>query len=125
MVARASRVRGAAAILLAFFLVVPAAARAHASPDHCDPKVGSTLSASPGRVRIWFDSDLETAFSSIAIQREGGATVDKGDGRVDSSDRKLLEVSIPQLAPGTYRVAWSVVARDGHRASGDYKFTIR
>jgi methionine-rich copper-binding protein CopC len=125
MVAPASRVRAAAAILFAFFLVVPAAARAHAYPDHCDPKVGSTLSASPGRVRIWFDSDLEPAFSSIAIQREGGATVDKGDGRVDASDRKLLEVSIPQLAPGTYRVAWSVVARDGHRTSGDYKFTVR
>jgi copper resistance protein C len=124
-VARAARVRTAAAILLASSLVVPGAARAHAYPHHADPKVGSTVSASPSQVRIWFDSDLEPAFSSIAVQGAGGAAVDEGHGRVDPSDPRLLEVSVPRLAPGTYRVTWSVVARDGHRTSGDYEFTIR
>ncbi len=125
-VARASRVLTAAAILLALsFSVVPRTARAHAYPDHSDPKVGSTVSASPSQVRIWFDSALEPVFSSIEVHRAGGAKVDDGHGRVDPSDPKLLEVSIPQLAPGTYRVTWSVVARDGHRSSGDYTFTVR
>jgi hypothetical protein len=34
-------------------------------------------------------------------------------------------VSLPSLSPGTYRVIWSVVARDGHRTEGDYTFTIK
>jgi hypothetical protein len=50
--------------------------------------------------------------------------VDKGDGRVNPSDSTILEVSLPPLPPGNYRVFWSVVARDGHRTEGDFPFTI-
>jgi len=114
-----------AALLLVLSLLVPGAARAHASPDHADPKVGSTVPAPLSRVRLWFDSDLEPAFSSIAVHGPGGTPVDDGHRHVDPSDPKLLEVGVPQLAPGTYRVTWSVVARDGHRSSGDYAFTIK
>jgi methionine-rich copper-binding protein CopC len=76
-------------------------------------------------VRIWFDGALEPAFSSISVQGPGGARVDSEHGRVDRSDPKLLEVDVPPLAPGTYRVTWSVVARDGHRTSGDYSFAVK
>ena len=123
---RTPRVRPAATLLLALSMLgVPVAARAHAHPDHADPKVGSTVSAPPSQVRIWFDSDLEPASSSIAVHGPGGATVDDGHGRVSPSDPKLLEVAVPRLAPGTYRVTWTVAARDGHRTSGDYTFTVR
>jgi methionine-rich copper-binding protein CopC len=119
-----SRVRSAAAILVTLpLLLAPGAARAHANLDHADPRVGSAIPA-PSQVRIWFDSHLEPAFSSIAVHGPGGETVD-GHGRVDPSDPKLLEVDVPQLAPGTYRVTWSVAARDGHRTSGSYTFTVR
>jgi methionine-rich copper-binding protein CopC len=120
--------QAAAALLfmaLAFAVVLPDTARAHAYPDHADPKVGSTVAASPERVRVWFDSALEPAFSSIMVHTADGAMVDKRDGRVDQSDPTLLEVSVPSLPPGKYRVYWSVVARDGHRTSGDYTFTIK
>ncbi len=45
--------------------------------------------------------------------------------RVAPSDAMLLEVSLPPLSPGIYRVIWNVVARDGHRTEGDYTFTIQ
>jgi copper resistance protein C len=98
---------------------------AHAYPDHADPKVGSTISAAPSIVRIWFDSDLEPLFSSIHVQDQSGKNVDKGDSRVNASDPSLLEVSVPLLHPGTYRVFWDVVARDGHRTTGNFSFTIK
>jgi len=100
-------------------------ARAHAFLDHADPRVGATVAASIDRVRIWFDSVLEPAFSTVSVHDATGKTVDKGDGRVNPSDARLLEVSVPRLAPGTYRVTWSVVARDGHRTTGDYTFVIK
>jgi methionine-rich copper-binding protein CopC len=104
---------------------MPAAALAHAFPDHSDPKVGSTVSGSPTQVRIWFDSDLEPAFSNLMVHNMDGKMVDKKDSRVDPSDPKLLEVSVPPLPPGTYLVIWNVVARDTHRTQGQFTFTIK
>ncbi len=97
----------------------------HAFPDHAEPKVGTTVSISPAQVRIWFDGALEPEFSTLRVENEGGQRVDKGDGHVDKSDPTLLEASLLSLPPGTYRVTWSVVARDGHRTEGDYTFTIK
>jgi methionine-rich copper-binding protein CopC len=106
------------------FLLVPPAARAHAHLHRADPRVGATVPAPPRQVRIWFDSALEPARSSIAVHGPGGARVDDGHGCVDPSDPRLLGVEVPQLAPGTYRVTWNVVSKDGHRTSGDYTFTV-
>ena len=103
----------------------PQVAWGHAFPDHSEPKVGSTVSAAPAVIRIWFDGALEPAFSSLHIQNANGQQIDKGDGHVDPSDPTLLEVGLPTVSSGTYRVLWSVVARDGHRTEGNYTFTIK
>ena len=105
--------------------VLPEASWAHAFPDHSDPKVGATVTVSPDRVRIWFDSELEPAFSRIMVHNANGEMVDKRDGRVNPSDATLLEVSVPRLPAGTYRVIWDVAARDGHRTKGDYTFMVK
>ncbi len=111
---------------LLFFFLMPNAALGHAYPDHADPKVGSTVATPPKVIRIWFDSDLEPVFSSIMVHAaKNNFMVDKGDGRVDPSNPTLLEVSVPPLPPGEYIVYWSVVARDGHRTSGNYTFKIK
>jgi copper resistance protein C len=114
-------------VLFSFILINawPRVAWAHAFPDHSEPKVGSTVTVAPTIVRIWFDGALEPAFSTLHVQNANGQQVDKGDGRVDPSDPTLLEVSIPPISSGTYRVIWSVVARDGHRTEGNYTFTIK
>lgn len=98
---------------------------AHAFPDHSEPRVGSTIESSPPLVRIWFDGALESAFTTIVVKDDKGRQVNKGDGRVNKADPSLLETELPQLSPGTYRVIWDVLARDGHRTKGDYTFTIK
>lgn len=97
----------------------------HVFPEHAEPRVGAMVTASPTNVRIWFDGALEPVFSTLRVQDASGKQVDNGDGHVDPSDPTILEVSLPLLPPGTYRVIWSVVARDGHRTEGDYTFTIK
>ncbi len=114
-----------AALLAAILFVLPGESWAHAFPDHSDPKVGSTVSGSPTQVRIWFDSDLEPAFSTLMVHNADGKMIDKRDNTVDPTDPKLLKVSLPPLSPGTYLVIWNVVARDGHRTSGQFSFTIK
>ena len=86
--------------------------------------MGWTVPTPPPRVRIWFDGALEPAFSTIIVLNTDKQRVDTGDGRVSPSDNTVLEVSLPPLPPGKYRVFWSVVARDGHRTEGDFPFTI-
>ena len=100
-------------------------ARGHAFPERAEPRVGATVTVSPRRVRIWFDGILEPAFSHLHVQTAGGTRIDREDGRVDPHDLTLLEVGLPPLSSGTYRVIWSVVARDGHHTEGDYTFTVQ
>ena len=96
----------------------------HAFPQRAEPPVGAMVAVSPPRVRIWFDGALEPVFSRLHVQTASGQRIDQGDGQVHPTDATLLEVHLPPLPLGTYRVLWSVVARDGHRTEGDYTFTV-
>ena len=100
-------------------------AAGHAFPVRCEPKTGETLHASPPQVRIWFDGALDPADSTIIVEDVKGRKVDRGDSGVNPADPKLLEVSLPTLQPGTYRIIWTVVGRDCHKTTGDYTFTIK
>jgi methionine-rich copper-binding protein CopC len=114
-------------LLAAAALLVASAggAAAHAFPERAEPRVGATIRSAPAEVRIWFDGNLEPAFSRVSVARSVGERVDRGDSRVDAADRRLLRVSLLPLVPGLYRVSWSVLAVDGHRTQGDYTFTLQ
>jgi len=111
--------------LLTLILVIwPALVWAHAFPDHSEPRVGHTVDP-PSSVRVWFDGALEPVFSTIRVEDGDKRRVDRGDGRVNPEDNRLLEVSVPALLPGRYQVFWSVVARDGHRTEGSFPFRVK
>lgn len=97
---------------------------AHALLERADPRVGAELTSSPPQAVLYFDSSLEPAFSGFRIEETGGDVVAESHGS-DSGDQSRLSATLPPLPPGTYKVLWSVVARDGHRTEGDYTFTIR
>ena len=61
----------------------------------------------------------------IQVSDAAGRRVDKGDGRVDERNRRLLRVSLGRLDAGVYRVAWQIMAIDGHRGEGSYTFTVK
>ncbi len=111
-------------LLATLFLLAPAAAWAHAFPDHSEPRVGHTVDA-PRAVRVWFDGAIEPVFSTVRVEDGDKRRVDNGDARVDPRDSTLLEVSVPALPPGRYQVFWSVVARDGHRTEGSFPFRVK
>jgi methionine-rich copper-binding protein CopC len=99
-------------------------AGAHAFLDHATPAVGSAVHTSPAQVKLWFTQKLEPAFSTARVSDRSGKQVDKGDAQVDRADATLLRVSLPQLAPGTYRVRWRVLSVDGHVIKGDFTFDV-
>jgi methionine-rich copper-binding protein CopC len=99
-------------------------AGAHAFLDHAAPAVGSTVHGSPSQVKLWFTQQLEPAFSSAQVLDRSGKRVDKTDAKVDASDATVLNVSLPQLAPGTYKVTWRVLSVDTHVTEGDFTFDV-
>jgi methionine-rich copper-binding protein CopC len=100
-------------------------AQAHAFLDHSVPGVGSTLTAPPTQVRIWFTEALERAFSTIKVTDAAGREVDQGKATVDAQDPMVLEIGLLPLTPGTYRVTWRVVSVDTHPTEGNFTFTVK
>jgi methionine-rich copper-binding protein CopC len=114
----------AAALACGLTIAVSPPARAHAFPIRSEPRVGSTLSTPPSKVIIWFDGEIEPAFSALAVYNSTGQRTDKDNSRVDPADASVLEVDLPPLAPGVYRVRWKVLAKDTHVTEGEFSFTI-
>jgi methionine-rich copper-binding protein CopC len=97
---------------------------AHAFLDHARPAVGSTVHGSPAQLKLWFTQQLEPAFSTVQVLDRSGKRVDKADAKVDASDATVLQLSLPPLAPGTYRVTWRVLSVDTHVTEGDFTFDV-
>ncbi len=102
-------------------LIVSSPVHAHAMLDHAEPRVGSTLQASPSEVVLFFNQNLEPAFSSIEVSDAKGARVDQGKARVSAS---TMRISVKQLPPGSYRVRWHVLSVDTHTTEGSFAFHV-
>ena len=96
----------------------------HAMLERAEPAVGSTIEEAPTMVRLHFSERLEPAFSALRVEDAAGKTVDRGDTRVDPDDSVVLEVSLPDLPHGKYRVIWRAVSVDTHVTEGDFTFTV-
>jgi methionine-rich copper-binding protein CopC len=114
----------AAALALAAILSSPAPILAHAFLDHSDPAVGSTVSASPAALNLWFTQELEPAFSWVTVTDRSGAAVNDGSAAIDSTDQTELTVKLKQLPAGTYTVKWHVLSVDTHTTEGDFTFQV-
>jgi methionine-rich copper-binding protein CopC len=99
-------------------------AGAHAFLDHATPAVGSTVHGPPAQLKVWFTQNLEGAFSTVLVSDRSGKQVDNGDAQLDPADSTLLQVSLPKLVPGTYKVHWRVLSVDTHVTEGDFTFDV-
>jgi methionine-rich copper-binding protein CopC len=90
--------------------------------DHAAPAVGSQIHNSPVEARIWFTEKVEPA--RIQVSDAANSEVDKRNVRIDGSNPALLEVGLPALKPGKYKVVWRVVSVDTHVTTGDFTFEV-
>lgn len=97
---------------------------AHAHLVRAVPAAGDALQAPPSDVTLRFNERLEPAFSSVIVRDAAGKQIDKGDGKVDKSDRTVIRVSLPSLEPGVYKVEWRAVSADTHKVNGDFTFKV-
>jgi methionine-rich copper-binding protein CopC len=98
---------------------------AHAFLDHATPAVGSSVTAPPPLVTLWFTQDLEPAFSGVTVTNEAGQRVDLGSPRIAQGSPAKLQIGLKPLPPGTYLVSWHVVSVDSHPTEGTFTFEIK
>jgi copper resistance protein C len=125
MIRRGRQVSRWAFLVIIALISWQAAAWPHAFVSRSEPRDGATLGEPPSQVRILFDSPIESLFASIRVENEEKRRVDKGDGHVTQGANGLLEVGLPLLPRGRYRVFWSVISRDAHRREGSFSFLIK
>ncbi len=109
----------ATAALFAFTLPLSA----HSLLDSADPADGAQLSAPPAAITLTFTETLEPALNTLVVKDATGTALALGTLRYDSKTG-VLGADLPVLAPGQYRVEWSVTSVDTHSTSGAYDFTV-
>lgn len=106
-------------------LLLTAPAEAHFDLIRSEPRDGEVLKSSPERVHLWFEGELDTFESIVAVFDEFGKQVDLVDAMVSLDDRTELRVSLPDLPAGEYAVRYTAVDdKDGHTVEGELTFMI-
>jgi copper resistance protein C len=109
--------------LVAALAAGAATAHAHAYLDHTSPRVGSTVTSSPGEVRMWFTQALEPKFTTAQLRSSAGAVI--ANGGVDGADPKQIVIRVQALPPGSYKVFWKVLSVDAHHTEGSFGFQVK
>lgn len=104
--------------VLAASIAMPASAGAHAAVTGRTPAPGAAL-RSVRSVKITFSESVVTG--KLTVSRSGKKV---GAGLLVNHNRGINANFTKALSKGTYVVAWSAVADDGHRESGTWSFRI-
>ena len=106
---------------LAAMVALPASA--HAYLDRALPVAGSIVRESPRELTLWFTQRIEPAFSVVRVLDAAGKEIAAGAPQFDA-DGKVMRISLPTLAAGTYRAKWRVVSVDTHVSEGEFTFDV-
>jgi methionine-rich copper-binding protein CopC len=100
-------------------------AHAHAKIASSEPTPDSAMQGAPKAIRLHFNEALEPAFSKIELFDEKQAAVVLPKVAVDKEDPTTMSTTVPALKSGKYSVRWTTMTHDGHKAKGQYSFTVK
>lgn len=100
-------------------------AQAHAKIESSEPTPDSAMEGAPKAIRLHFNEALEPAFSKIELFDAEQAAVVLPKVAVDREDPKMMSTTVPALKSGKYSVRWTTMTHDGHKAKGQYSFTVK
>ncbi len=111
-----------ALLLIAGLGFCSTAARAHAIVVSSQPAAGAVVHGKTVAVVVRFNSRIDPVRSRLLLVRaDGSSTALALD---DTSPPETLAATVGELAPGSYRLRWQVLATDGHITRGDIPFTV-
>ncbi|WP_053913059.1 copper resistance CopC/CopD family protein [Streptomyces sp. TP-A0875] len=122
----APRLRTLVPLLLAALLALlagAAPASAHAALTGSDPQQGAVVDEAPAQVSLSFSESVSTDADSLRVLDPKGTRVDDGEPFGTGGTTYAVKLK-PDLADGTYTVAYQVVSADSHPVAGAYTFSI-
>lgn len=100
-------------------------AQAHAKIESSEPTPDSAMQLAPKAIRLHFNEAIEPAFSKIELFDAQQLALVLPKVAVDKEDPKTMSTTVPTLTSGKYSVRWSTMTHDGHKAKGQYSFTVK
>lgn len=111
-------------LALGALLISAAPVAAHAELVSVEPPADAELETPPDEVVLVFSGELDPEASSFVVTDADGAEVGRGGVDLEVAERSEMRGPVQIGGPGTYTVAWSVAAADGHPAEGGYAFVV-
>ena len=101
-------------------------ALAHARLVAARPAENRTATPPPTELQLKFSEAIELKFAQVTVSGTDSKPVKTGAVALDPNDKTTLIVPIAApLADGSYLVTWQVVAADGHKTKGSYRFEAK
>jgi methionine-rich copper-binding protein CopC len=104
------------------FLLLAAAAAAHAILVESSPAANGIVHGPNLAVRLRFNSRIDGSRSRLTLVHTDGTTEDLKIQEQSSPD--TLTSQAGGLKPGSHRIRWQVLAADGHITRGEIPFTV-
>jgi methionine-rich copper-binding protein CopC len=96
---------------------------AHAKVEKTEPVSGTTLSAAPKQLQLWFNEKIDAAVSKIELTGSAGKVALAPAHAM--GDKSLMAGITGTVGDGAYTVAWQTAGDDGHVVKGDFTFTVK
>ena len=100
-------------------------ALAHALLVKAEPPRRAVLTEAPSQIRLWFNEEIEGAYSSLVVLDAEKKSVTEVTLHLAPDDRKSIVLPLPGLASGKYSVTFRVLSVDGHVVESSFDFTVK
>ena len=98
---------------------------AHAQLVKAEPARRAILDKAPTQIRLWFNEEIEGAYTSLSVRGANKKSVSDAKPRVVSDDPKSIVLPLPDLKPGKYSVEFRVLSVDGHVVDSTFDYTVK
>jgi methionine-rich copper-binding protein CopC len=98
---------------------------AHAQLVKAEPARRAKLDKSPTQIRLWFNEEIEGAYTTLSVIGPNKKPVTDAKPRVVSDDPKSVVLPLPDLKPGKYTVKFRVLSVDGHVVDESFNYKVK
>jgi len=98
---------------------------AHAQLVKAEPARRAVLDKAPTQVRLWFNEEIEGAYTSLTVLGANKNPVTDAKPEVVSDDPKSVVLPLPDLKPGKYTVKFRVLSVDGHIVDESFNYKVK
>jgi methionine-rich copper-binding protein CopC len=98
---------------------------AHAQLIKAEPARRAVLDKAPTQVRLWFNEEIEGAYTSLSVLGANKKPVTDAKPKVVPDDPKSVVLPLPDLKPGKYTVKFRVLSVDGHIVDDSFNYKVK